>query len=58
MISRILEGVETMEQVKAIPYRMHPAEHKQLKLFCVEKGISMQEFIDKAVQEHKKKWLA
>lgn len=45
-----------MEKIKAIPYRMEATEHKNLKLFCVGKGLSMQELIDKAVQEYLKKW--
>lgn len=39
-----------------VPYRLDPADHKELKLFCVEKGIPMQQFIQKAVEEYRKKW--
>lgn len=45
-----------MSKTKNIPYRLEQNEHKQLKLLCVQHGLSMQEFIDKAVQEYKKKW--
>ena len=31
--------------------RLPPDLHKELKLFCVEKGISMQDFIMKAIEE-------
>lgn len=44
------------EKVKTIPYRLDKQEHTNLKMFCVQKGISMQEFMDKAIQEYKKKW--
>lgn len=46
-----------MSKPKNIPYRMDEQEHKRLKLFCVEKGISMQEFMDRAVREYKQKWV-
>lgn len=42
---------------KNIPYRMDENDHKSLKMFCVEKGISMQEFMDRAVREYKQKWV-
>lgn len=47
-----------MEKQKTImiPYRLEPNEHKDLKLFCVGKGIPMQQFIQKAVEEYRKKW--
>lgn len=45
-----------MSKPKNIPYRMDEQEHKRLKLFCVEHGIPMQQFLDKAVQEYMKKW--
>lgn len=45
-----------MEKLKAIPYRLDKSEHIKLKLFCVEKGVSMQQFMDKAIQEYLKKW--
>jgi predicted HicB family RNase H-like nuclease len=44
------------EKIKAIPYRLDKQDHTNLKLFCVAKGISMQEFMDKAIQEYMKKW--
>lgn len=47
-----------MEKTKMVPYRLEERTHKELKLFCVDKGVSMQEFIDRAVQEYRKKWLA
>jgi predicted HicB family RNase H-like nuclease len=42
-----------MEDIKDKPFllRMPPDLHKELKLYCVEKGISMQDFIMKAVSE-------
>lgn len=52
------EELETMEKNKSIPYRLDEINHKTLKLFCVEKGFSMQELMDKAVQAYLKKWEA
>lgn len=46
-----------MEKVKAIPFRLDASEHKNLKLFCVEKGLSMQSLLEKAVEEYRKKWV-
>lgn len=43
-------------KTKSLPLRFDENEHKKLKMFCVEHGISMQEFITKAVEEYKKKW--
>jgi hypothetical protein len=45
------------DKVKAIPFRMDVLEHKKLKLFCVEKGIPMQQLLEKAVGEYLKKWV-
>jgi len=45
-----------MEKTKNVPYRLHPVDHKKLKLFCVEHGIPMQQLLEKAVQEYLKKW--
>ena len=45
-----------MVKDKAIPYRLHNTDHKALKMFCVEKGVSMQELLEKAVSEYMKKW--
>lgn len=45
-----------MKKPKNIPYRLDESEHKKLKLFCVEHGIPMQQFLEKAVQEYMKKW--
>lgn len=45
-----------MEKSKMVPYRLDKPDHIKLKLFCVAKGVSMQEFVDKAVQEYLKKW--
>lgn len=44
------------KKLKNIPYRLDPNEHKRLKLFCVERGIPMQQLLDKAVQEYLEKW--
>jgi predicted HicB family RNase H-like nuclease len=38
-------------KVKSFPLRLSEELHKELKLYCVEKGISMQEFILKAIEE-------
>lgn len=46
-----------MKKPKNIPYRLEENDHKSLKIFCVEHGISMQEFMDRAVQEYRKKWV-
>jgi predicted HicB family RNase H-like nuclease len=43
-------------KVKNLPLRLDEIEHKELKLFCVQHGISMQEFIMNAIRETKKKW--
>jgi predicted HicB family RNase H-like nuclease len=43
-------------KAKNLPLRLDETEHKELKMFCVEKGISMQEFIVQAIREKKKKW--
>lgn len=48
--------MESTKKLKNVPYRLDEHEHKKLKLFCVEKGIPMQQFLDKAVQEYMKKW--
>lgn len=41
---------------KSFQLRFDEAEHKRLKVFCAEHGMSMQEFITKAVDEYRKKW--
>jgi predicted HicB family RNase H-like nuclease len=38
-------------KVKSFPLRLSEDLHKELKLYCVEKGISMQDFILRAVEE-------
>jgi len=38
-------------KIKSFPLRLPEELHKELKLYCVEKGISMQEFIMKAIEE-------
>ena len=43
-------------KIKSIPIRFDEVEHKELKVFCVEHGISMQEFVINAVREKKQKW--
>lgn len=45
-----------MKQV-AFNIRMDEGRHKDLKVFCVSHGVSMQEFIQKAVDEYRKKWV-
>lgn len=46
-----------MEKPKNVPYRMTVEEHTELKLFCVKHGYSLQEFVTKAVEEYRKKWV-
>lgn len=36
--------------------RLDESEHKELKVFCVEKGVSMQDFMLQAIREKKQKW--
>lgn len=38
-------------KTKNFPLRLDEVEHKELKLFCVEHGISMQEFVMKAIRK-------
>lgn len=45
-----------MIKYKNLPYRMDENDHRNLKVLCAEKGITMQQFIDRAVNEFKKKW--
>lgn len=40
-----------MEKLKPFLLRLPDDLHKELKLYCVEKGISMQDFIMSAVGE-------
>lgn len=40
-----------MNKEKPFLLRMPTDLHKELKLYCVEKGISMQDFIMKAIEE-------
>ena len=56
MTSNFQEERVHMEKTKNVPYRLHPVDHKKLKLFCVEHGIPMQQLLEKAVQEYLKKW--
>lgn len=42
-------------KVKSFPIRLSEDLHKELKLYCVEKGISMQEFILRAIEEQANK---
>ena len=37
--------------MKAYPVRLSEELHKDLKMYCVEKGISMQDFILRAIEE-------
>lgn len=43
-------------KTKNFPLRLDEPEHKELKLFCVQHGISMQEFVMNAIREKKQKW--
>lgn len=38
-------------KLKSFPLRLTEDLHKELKLYCVEKGISMQDFILRAIEE-------
>lgn len=44
-------------KTKGLLVRLDDQEHKQLKIFCVEHGVSMQDFITKAVREYQQKWV-
>jgi predicted HicB family RNase H-like nuclease len=46
--------VERMK-TKNFPLRLDEYEHKQLKLFCVQHGVSMQEFVIKAIRKELEK---
>lgn len=41
-------------KIKSFPLRLSEDMHKELKLYCVEKGISMQDFIMRAIEEKAK----
>jgi predicted HicB family RNase H-like nuclease len=43
-------------KIKTVPLRLDELEHKELKIMCIEKGLSMQEFMVQAIREKKKKW--
>jgi len=43
-------------KIKNLPYRMDPENHRRLKVFCAQHGISMQSLMDKAVEEYLRKW--
>jgi len=38
-------------KAKRIPFYVSDTKHKELKIFCAKLGISMNKFIDNAVQE-------
>lgn len=38
-------------KIKSFPIRLSEDLHKELKIYCVEKGISMQEFILDAIEK-------
>lgn len=42
---------------KSFQLRMDDAERRELKAFCAQHGVSMQEFVAKAVEEYRKKWV-
>jgi predicted HicB family RNase H-like nuclease len=42
-------------KTKNFPLRLDELEHKELKLFCVEHGISMQDFVIKAIRKELEK---
>ncbi|MFF3923116.1 hypothetical protein [Paenibacillus lactis] len=44
------------KKMKNVPYRMQETDHRNLKVFCAQHGIAMQQLLDKAVQEYLKKW--
>lgn len=43
-------------KIKSLPVRFDENDHKRLKVFCAEHGMTMQEFISKAIEEYRKKW--
>lgn len=43
-------------RTKNVPIRFDEKEHKELKIFCVQHGVSMQEFVINAIREKKQKW--
>lgn len=53
-----MKGAFEMSKLKNIPYRLDPVDHKNLKVFCAQHGISMQKLLENAVKEYLKKWAA
>lgn len=43
-------------KTKGFQLRLDEDEHKKMKVFCAEHGMSMQEFVSKAIHEYKQKW--
>lgn len=43
-------------KTKQTIHRMSEQDHRKLKAFCASKGVTLQEFITKAIEEYQKKW--
>lgn len=46
-----------MDKHKNVPIRFDESDHRKLKAFCAAHGFSMQEFVTRAIEEYKKKWV-
>lgn len=44
-------------KAKQLMHRVSENEHRELKAFCAAHGITIQEFMTKAVDEYRKKWV-
>lgn len=43
--------------MKQLLFRLTEQERNELKAFCALHGITLQEFVTKAVEEYRKKWV-
>lgn len=43
--------------MKQLLFRMSESERNELKAFCASKGVSLQDFVTKAIEEYRKKWV-
>lgn len=43
-------------KTKQVLHRVSESEHRELKAFCAVHGVTLQDFITKAIEEYKKKW--
>jgi len=39
------------DEKNMVAFRLHPDLHKKLKLFCMQEGIKMQDFLSKTVEQ-------